>query len=49
MENPGVHRGDWYPTLYDYVYISSTNSTAFSPTDTMPLTTRAKGLSRRSR
>jgi uncharacterized membrane protein len=44
MENPGVHRGDWYPTLYDYVYISLTNSTAFSPTDTMPLTTRAKGL-----
>jgi uncharacterized membrane protein len=44
MENPGVHRGDWYPTLYDYVYISLTNSTAFSPTDTMPLTTRAKAL-----
>jgi uncharacterized membrane protein len=44
MENPGVHRGDWYPTLYDYVYVSLTNSTAFSPTDTMPLTTRAKAL-----
>ena len=44
MENPGVHRGDWHPTLFDYLYISLTNSTAFSPTDTLPLTTRAKGL-----
>ncbi|MGV9268228.1 hypothetical protein ACWDRR_26595 [Kitasatospora sp. NPDC003701] len=35
---------DWVPTLPDYLYISVTNSTAFSPTDTMPLTTRAKLL-----
>ncbi|MFF0189650.1 hypothetical protein [Streptomyces sp. NPDC005244] len=33
---------DWVPTLIDYLYVSVTNSTAFSPTDTMPLTTRAK-------
>ncbi|MEU0785526.1 hypothetical protein ABZ341_28580 [Streptomyces sp. NPDC006173] len=33
---------DWVPTLVDYLYVSVTNSTAFSPTDTMPLTTRAK-------
>jgi uncharacterized membrane protein len=33
---------DWVPTLTDYLYISVTNSTAFSPTDTMPLSTRAK-------
>ncbi|MYX98959.1 hypothetical protein GT045_30200 [Streptomyces sp. SID486] len=33
---------DWVPTLMDYLYVSVTNSTAFSPTDTMPLTTRAK-------
>ncbi|MEV6012927.1 hypothetical protein AB0M29_39945 [Streptomyces sp. NPDC051976] len=35
---------DWVPTLMDYLYISVTNSTAFSPTDTMPLSTRAKLL-----
>ncbi|WP_392895709.1 recombinase family protein [Streptomyces sp. LN699] len=32
---------DWVPCLPDYLYISVTNSTAFSPTDTMPLSTRA--------
>ncbi|MFJ7146961.1 hypothetical protein ACIQVT_01985 [Streptomyces sp. NPDC100445] len=35
---------DWVPTLMDYLYVSVTNSTAFSPTDTMPLSTRAKFL-----
>jgi len=44
MENPKVHRGPWYPTLGDYMYVSLTNSTAFSPTDTMPLSLLAKGL-----
>ncbi|MBY8880720.1 hypothetical protein [Actinacidiphila acidipaludis] len=33
---------DWMPVLIDYLYVSVTNSTAFSPTDTMPLSTRAK-------
>ncbi len=33
---------DWVPTLMDYLYVSTTNSTAFSPTDTMPLSSRAK-------
>ncbi|MFI5980135.1 hypothetical protein ACIBEA_04575 [Streptomyces sp. NPDC051555] len=33
---------DWVPTLVDYLYVSVTNSTAFSPTDTMPLSPRAK-------
>ncbi|MFF4852473.1 hypothetical protein [Streptomyces sp. NPDC001194] len=28
----------------DYLYVSVTNSTAFSPTDTMPLSTRAELL-----
>jgi hypothetical protein len=37
-------RADWAPTLVDYLYVSVTNSTAFSPTDTMPLSTRAKLL-----
>lgn len=35
---------DWVPTLIDYLYVSVTNSTAFSPTDTMPLSSRAKIL-----
>jgi hypothetical protein len=37
-------KADWVPTLVDYLYVSLTNSTAFSPTDTMPLTPRAKAL-----
>jgi hypothetical protein len=35
---------DWMPTLVDYVYVSLTNSSAFSPTDTMPLRPRMKLL-----
>ncbi len=34
----------WHPTFFDYLYVSITNSTAFSPTDTMPLTHFAKAL-----
>jgi uncharacterized membrane protein len=34
----------WRPTFSDYLYISLTNSTAFSPTDTLPLTHAAKAL-----
>jgi hypothetical protein len=34
----------WVPTFVDYLYLSLTNSSAFSPTDTMPLTSRAKVL-----
>jgi hypothetical protein len=37
-------KDDWVPTLIDYVYVSVTNSSAFSPTDTMPLSTRVKVL-----
>jgi hypothetical protein len=37
-------KSDWIPTLVDYLYLSTTNSSAFSPTDTMPLTSRAKVL-----
>jgi hypothetical protein len=40
----GLRPDDWSPHLIDYVYVSLTNSIAFSPTDTMPLTRRAKGL-----
>ncbi len=35
---------DWIPNFVDYLYVSLTNSSAFSPTDTMPLTSRAKML-----
>jgi hypothetical protein len=34
----------WVPRLIDYLYVSFTNATAFSPTDTMPLTQWAKVL-----
>jgi len=37
-------RSNWRPRFVDYLYVSLTNSSAFSPTDTMPLTARAKGL-----
>jgi len=37
-------RSGWIPTYIDYLYLSLTNSSAFSPTDTMPLTSRAKAL-----
>lgn len=35
---------DWMPRFGDYLYVSLTNQTAFSPTDTMPLTRRVKAL-----
>jgi uncharacterized membrane protein len=44
MENPGLAAPGWYPQLFDYVYVSFTNSIAFSPTDAMPLTRRTKLL-----
>ncbi len=40
---PGSAPG-WTPTFLDYMYTSFTNATAFSPTDTMPLTAWAKLL-----
>jgi hypothetical protein len=36
----GLH--GWRPGFVDYLYLSFTNSTAFSPTDAMPLTRLAK-------
>jgi hypothetical protein len=36
--------GGWVPNFVDYLYVSLTNSSAFSPTDTMPLSSRAKIL-----
>ena len=37
-------RSGWAAGFVDYLYFSLTNSMAFSPTDAMPLTTRAKAL-----
>lgn len=37
-------KSGWIPTFVDYLYLSLTNSSAFSPTDTMPLSSRAKIL-----
>jgi hypothetical protein len=40
--NPGIGRPDWRPRFIDYLYLGSTNATAFSPTDAMPLAPWAK-------
>jgi uncharacterized membrane protein len=44
MTVPGCAEPGWTPQFLDYLYISFTNATAFSPTDTMPLTPWAKIL-----
>jgi uncharacterized membrane protein len=43
-ENPQFAPPGWQPMFLDYLYVSFTNGTAFSPTDTMPLTQMAKML-----
>ena len=43
-DNPTLARPGWEPRLLDYAYVALTNATAFSPTDVMPLTRRAKLL-----
>jgi hypothetical protein len=35
---------DWIPGFFDYLYVSFTNATAFSPTDAMPMSQWAKAL-----
>jgi uncharacterized membrane protein len=42
MTSPHLAPKDWEPSFVDYLYLSFTNATAFSPTDTMPLNRRAK-------
>lgn len=44
MQNPELAPIGWRPNFVDYLYVSATNATAFSPTDTMPLTRIAKVL-----
>ena len=40
--NPEVMPPGWRPVFLDYLHLGFTNGTAFSPTDVMPLTLRAK-------
>jgi hypothetical protein len=42
MASPELAPKDWEPYFIDYLYLSFTNATAFSPTDVMPLARWAK-------
>lgn len=44
MATPEIADRDWEPRFVDYLYVSFTNATAFSPTDTLPLSRWAKLL-----
>ena len=44
MSDPQWAPQGWLPGFVDYFYVSFTNATAFSPTDTMPLTASVKLL-----
>lgn len=43
-QNPAYRHPGWQPTFTDYLYVSATNGMAFSPTDTLPMSRRAKLL-----
>jgi uncharacterized membrane protein len=40
--SPELAPPGWRPVFFDYLHLGFTNATAFSPTDVMPLTHRAK-------
>ncbi len=42
MQAPELAPPDWQSSFVDYLYLSFTNATAFSPTDVLPMTIRAK-------
>jgi uncharacterized membrane protein len=42
MADDRIEPREWRPRFIDYLYVSLTNATAFSPTDTMPLSAMAK-------
>jgi hypothetical protein len=44
MTDPAYAAPGWFPKYSDYLYVSVTNASAFSPTDAMPLTRWAKTL-----
>jgi uncharacterized membrane protein len=42
QDQQGLAPTDWKPSFPDYLYVSLTSATAFSPTDAMPYSKRAK-------
>jgi len=44
MSSPDLAPPGWMPTFVDYLYVAFTSATAFSPTDTLPLSPNAKLL-----
>jgi uncharacterized membrane protein len=44
IDAPQLSPAGWRPLFADYLYLSFTTVVAFSPTDTLPLTRRVKGL-----
>lgn len=44
MQDETMAEVHWHPNFFDYLYISFTNASAFSPTDVLPLTRWAKML-----
>lgn len=42
MQSPELATADWEPRFVDYLYLSFTNASAFSPTDTLPFSRWAK-------
>lgn len=44
MTAPEMAAPGWEPRLVDHLYLSCTDATAFSPTDTLPMTRRFKAL-----
>ena len=44
MTSSNLGPAHWQPVFLDYLFVSFTNGSAFSPTDTLPLTIRAKML-----
>lgn len=44
MDDPDHVPPGWKPGIVDYLFLGFTTSTAFSPTEAMPLTARAKAL-----
>jgi uncharacterized membrane protein len=44
VSDPQLATPGWQPRVFDYLYVAFTNSIAFSPTDTLPLTDTAKRL-----
>ena len=44
MDESAPVRAGWQPGILDYLFLSFTTNTAFSPTEAMPMTARAKVL-----